>query len=167
LTSQSSKALVTGGAGFIGSNLVDKLIETDAEVTVLDNLDTGQMENIDQHNKNKNFHFVKGDARNFRLVKKLLQDVDSVFNLAAVVSVPRSVDDPLLADEVNVRGTLNLLKASLESDVKRFVQASSAAVYGEPKKLPVVEDFALEPVSPYAVSKLAAENYTIVFNRVY
>jgi UDP-glucose 4-epimerase len=167
LVRKYSKILVAGGAGFIGSHIVDKLIETDAEVTVLDSLDTGRMENIDQHKRNKNFHFVKGDVRSFKLVKKLVNNADAVFNLAAAVSVPRSVENPLLVNDVNVKGTLNLLKASLDSGVRRFIQASSASVYGDAEKLPVREDLAPRPLSPYAVSKLAAENYAIVFNQVY
>ena len=158
---------MTGGAGFIGSHIVDKLIEADAEVTVLDSLDTGRMENIDQHKRNKNFHFVKGDVRSFKLVKKLVNNADAVFNLAAAVSVPRSVENPLLVNDVNVKGTLSLLKASLDSGVRRFIQASSASVYGDAEKMPVREDLAPRPLSPYAVSKLAAENYAIVFNKVY
>jgi nucleoside-diphosphate-sugar epimerase len=162
---KNSRILVTGGAGFIGSHIVDKLI--DADVTVLDNLDTGQMENIAQHKQNRSFHFVKGDIRNFNLVKKLVKDMDAVFNLAAIASVQRSVEDPVLVNDVNVKGTLNLLKASLDSDVKRFIQVSSAAVYGDAQTLPVREDFNPMPLSPYAVSKLAAENYALVFNQIY
>jgi dTDP-glucose 4,6-dehydratase len=167
LTQQNSRVLVAGGAGFIGSHIVDRLIKADAEVTVLDNLYTGQIENVKQHEQNRNFRFVKGDIRSFRLVKKLVKNVDAVFNLAAVVSVPRSVEKPLLANDVNVKGTLNLLKASLDSGVKRFIQSSSASVYGDAEALPVQEDFAPKPLSPYAVSELAAENYTKVFYHVY
>jgi UDP-glucose 4-epimerase len=158
---------VTGGAGFIGSHIVDKLVETDAEVTVLDSLDTGRMENIAQHKQNRNFHFVKGNIRNLRLVKQLVKGVDAVLNLAAIASVQRSIENPLLVNEVNVKGTLNLLKASLNSNVKRFIQASSAAVYGDAQTLSMCENFRPMPLSPYAVSKLAADNYVMVFNEVY
>jgi hypothetical protein len=127
MVQKKSRVLVTGGAGFIGSHTVDKLVEADAEVTVLDNLDTGQMRNIARHEQNRNFHFVKGDIRDLSIVKKLVKDVDAVFNLAAIASVQRSVEDPLLVNDVNVKGTLNLLKASVDGDVKRFIQASSAA----------------------------------------
>jgi len=164
---QNSKILVAGGAGFIGSHIVDKLLEVGAEVTVLDNLYSGKIENIKHHNRDKNFHFVKGDVRNFKLVRDLVKNLDAVFNDAAVVSVPRSVENPLLANDVNVVGTLNLLKASLDSGVKRFVQASSASVYGDTKTLPVHEDLPVKPISPYAVSELAAENYARVFHKVY
>jgi len=167
MTGGFSRVLVAGGAGFIGSHIVDRLIEEGVEVTVLDNLYTGLLENIEHHKNNKNFHFVKGDVRNFNLVKRVVKEVDAVFNEAAVVSVPRSMEDPLLANQVNVGGTLNLLKACLDSGTKRFVQASSASVYGNAKKLPVSEDMPSKPVSPYAVSELAAENYAKVFYTTY
>jgi nucleoside-diphosphate-sugar epimerase len=158
---------VAGGAGFIGSHIVDTLIAADAKVTVMDNLYTGRLENIEQHKQNKNFHFVKGDIRNLKLVKETVNSADYVINASAVVSVPRSIEDPVLVNEVNVKGTLNLLKASVDSRVKRFIQASSASVYGDAKTLPVREDSATEPLSPYAVSKLAADNYAAVFFQVY
>jgi len=167
LTQPHSKILVAGGAGFIGSHLVDKLLEADAEVTVLDNLYSGQKENIEHHKQNRNFHFVKGDVRNFKLVKETVKNADAVLNHAAVVSVPRSVENPLLAHDVNVKGTLNLLKASLDSHIKRFIQASSASVYGDTKTLPLHENMRPQPISPYAVSELAAENYAKVFYQVY
>jgi nucleoside-diphosphate-sugar epimerase len=167
LTQQNSRILVAGGAGFIGSHIVDKLIKADAEVTVLDNLYTGRIENIKRYKQNRNFRFVKGDVRNFKLVEKLVKNVDAVFNLAAVVSVPRSVENPLLANDVNVKGTLNLLKACSDSNVRRFIQSSSASIYGDTETLPVREDCAAQPISPYAVSELAAENYAKVFYKVY
>lgn len=158
-----SKILVAGGAGFIGSHIVDELLQKDMEVTVIDNLYTGQLENIAHHKENKNFHFIKGDVRNLKLIESVVKGVDAVFNEAAVVSVPRSMENPLLANEVNVAGTLNLLKASLDAGVKRFIQASSASVYGDTKTLPLTEDLPPKPISPYAVSELAAENYAKVF----
>jgi UDP-glucose 4-epimerase len=162
-----SRVLVAGGAGFIGSHIVDKLLNQDIEVTVLDNLYTGKLENIKQCKGNRKFRFVQGDVRSFDLVKRLVKDVDAVFNEAAVVSVPRSLQDPILANEVNVGGTLNLLKTCLDSEVKRFVQASSASVYGNTETLPVLENLAPNPVSPYAVAKLAAENYAKTFHLNY
>jgi UDP-glucose 4-epimerase len=125
------------------------------------------MENIEQHKKNRNFNFVEGDVRNLKLVRSIVKNVDAVFNDAAVVSVPRSVEDPLLASDVNINGTLSLLKASLDSGVKRFVQASSASVYGDTETLPLRENMPSKPISPYAVSELAAENYAKVFYSVY
>jgi nucleoside-diphosphate-sugar epimerase len=142
-------------------------LAANAEVTVLDNLYTGLIENIDRHKQNCNFRFVKGDIRDLSLVKKLVKDIDAVLNLAAIASVQISVENPLVVNDVNVKGTLNLLKASSDSDVERFIQPSSAAVYGNPHTLPVSEDFCPKPLSPYAVSKLAAEEYTNVFNMVY
>jgi len=162
-----SKVLVAGGAGFIGSNLVDKLLQEGVEVTVLDNLYTGSLENIAHHKQNRNFHFVRGDVRNPDAVKSIVKDMDAVFNEAAVVSVPRSMENPLLANEVNVTGTLNLLTACLHSGVKRFVQASSASIYGNTAALPLREELPPKPISPYAVSELAAESYVKVFSTVY
>lgn len=162
-----SKVLVAGGAGFIGGHIVDRLLMDEIEVYALDNLYTGRMENVSHNKANPDFHFIRGDVRNLNLVKKVVEDVEVVFNEAAVVSVPRSVEDPLLANEVNVNGALNLLKASLDSNVKRFVQASSASVYGDAETLPLHEDLAAQPISPYAVSELAAENYAKAFHRVY
>ncbi len=158
-----SSVLVAGGAGFIGSHIVDRLLNQDIEVTVLDNLFTGRLENIKLCRGKRKFHFVRGDVRSFDLVKRVVKDVDAVFNEAAVVSVPRSLENPILANEVNVGGTLNLLKACLDSGVKRFVQASSASVYGNTERLPVDENSGPNPVSPYAVAELAAENYAKVF----
>jgi UDP-glucose 4-epimerase len=162
------KALVAGGAGFIGSHIVDSLLQEHyVEVTVLDNLYTGRLENMVHHKENKNFHFVKGDVRDLDTVKNLVRNVDAVFNEAAIVSVPHSLENPLLANEVNVNGTLNLLEACLNSNVKRFVQASSASIYGDTETQPLNEEMPPKPVSPYAVSEMAAENYTKVFSKVY
>jgi len=162
-----SRVLVAGGAGFIGSHIADRLAGQDIEVTVLDNLYAGLLENIENCNRSRKFRFVRGDVRNFNVVKRLVKDVDAVFNEAAVVSVSRSLENPLLANEVNVGGTLNLLKASLDSGVRRYIQASSASVYGNTETLPVDETLAPNPVSPYAVAELAAENYAKVFYRAY
>ena len=162
-----SRILITGGAGFIGSHLVDRLMEKDLEVIVLDNLQTGKSENISRHTTRKNFRFVRGDVRNFDLVKNLVKDVDAVLHQAAIVSVPQSLENPILVNDVNVNATLNLLKASVDFDVKRFVYASSCAVYGEAENLPIREDSGLRPLSPYGVSKLAAESYVRVFYEVF
>ena len=164
---QYQKVLVAGGAGFIGSHIVDKLLNNDIEVTVFDNLSTGLVENLEQHQHNKNLHFVKGDIRNTQQVKVAMKNIDAVFNDAAVVSVRLSIDNPMLVNEVNVNGALNLLKASVDSGVKRFVQASSASVYGDAETLPITEDTLFRPISPYAVSELAAESYAGAFYKVY
>jgi nucleoside-diphosphate-sugar epimerase len=161
------RVLVAGGAGFIGSYIVDKLLEDDVEVTVLDNLSTGLMENLKQHKHGKNLHFVKGDIRDAEQAKVAVKNVDAVLNNAAVVSVRLSIDNPMLVNDVNVNGALNLLKASVDSGVKRFIQASSASVYGDPETLPVTESMLPRPISPYAVSELAAESYARAFYKTY
>lgn len=151
------RVLVTGGCGFIGSHLVDALLARGHAVTVLDNLSTGSKDNLRAHLTNPNFRFIKGDIRDGKAVKKSISGVDAVVHEAAMISVPLSIKEPRLAQEVNVGGTLSLLEASRKAGVKRFVCASSCAVYGDPDKLPVAEDALLKPSSPYASSKLAAE----------
>ena len=162
-----SRVLVTGGAGFIGSHLVDRLLKEGFEVTVIDDLSTGRLENIAHNQNRKDFHFVKGDIRDRDLVKKTVKDMDAVFHEAALVSITFSVQNPILANDINVSGTLNLLKASSDLDVKRFIYASSAAVYGETSLPQKREDMSTNPTSPYGVSKLAAENYVRSFHTVY
>jgi len=162
-----SRVLVSGGAGFIGSHLVDRLLGDGFEVVVLDNLCGGRVENVKQHIGEGSFRFVRGDVRDSSVVEELVRGVDAVFHLAALVSVPESFKDPVLTNDVNVGGTLNLLRVCVGSDVKRFVYASSCAVYGEAESLPLREDSPLRPASPYAVSKLAAENYVRVFYEIF
>jgi UDP-glucose 4-epimerase len=162
-----SRVLVSGGAGFIGSHLVDRLLGDGFEVVVLDNLYGGRVENVKQHIGEGGFRFVRGDVRDSGLVKELVRGVDAVFHLAALVSVPESFEDPVLTNDVNVGGTLNLLRACVGSDVRRFVYASSCAVYGNAESLPTKENGRLRPISPYAVSKLAAESYVRVFYEVF
>jgi nucleoside-diphosphate-sugar epimerase len=164
---KTSKVLVTGGAGFIGSHLVDRLISEGLEVTVVDDFSTGQMQNISHHRNLEEFHFVRGDIRDVGLVKKVVEDVDVVFHEAALVDVPLSIENPLLFNDVNLVGTLNMLKACADSNVKRFIFASSAAVYGDSKPDMKTETMLCKPVSPYAVSKLAAEKYVEIFNDLY
>lgn len=161
------KVLVTGGAGFIGSHLVNRLLGEGFEVTILDDFSTGQMQNISQHRDLAKFHLVRGDVRDISLVKKIVQNVDAVFHEAALVDVPLSIKNPLLFNDVNLIGTLNLLKACLDSTVKRFIFASSAAVYGDSKPAKKRENTVCKPISPYAVSKLAGENYVRIFNELY
>jgi nucleoside-diphosphate-sugar epimerase len=162
-----SKVLVTGGAGFIGSHLVDRLLAKGFEVTVLDNFSSGRMENISSHKDSRDFHLVRGDVRDESLVNRVVKDVDGVFHEAALVDVSLSVENPLLFNDLNVGGTLNLLKACADSDVKRFVFASSAAVYGDSEPAEKSESMVPKPISPYGVSKLAAENYIQVFSELY
>jgi nucleoside-diphosphate-sugar epimerase len=161
------KILVTGGAGFIGSHIVDKLMERDFHVTVFDNLSTGSLTNIDRHLNKKNFSFVEGDIRDIELVKNTLKDVDVVFHEAALASVTLSVKDPILTNRINVEGTLNILKASCDLGIKRFIFASSAAIYGKTASPEKKEDDNPNPPSPYGVSKLAAEYYVQIFQKLY
>lgn len=162
-----SEILVTGGAGFIGSHIVDRLLDEGFKVKVLDNLSTGEKKNLAQHQNKKSFQFIEGDIRNFELVKKTVKGVDAVIHEAALVSVTRSIENPLLSNEINVTGTMNLLKSCVDAHVKRFVLASSCAVYGDTETLPNHEKMAPKPLSPYAVEKLAAENYAKAFHNVY
>ena len=159
-----SKILVTGGAGFIGSHLVDRLIGDGYEVRVIDDLSTGEKQNLANHKNTESFQFIEGDIRDYNLVKKCVKDVDAVFHEAALVSVTLSLEDPLLSNEINVKGSLNLLKACVDANVKRFIFASSCAIYGDTEVLPITENFSGHPLSPYAVDKLAVEKYAKVFN---
>jgi nucleoside-diphosphate-sugar epimerase len=161
------RILVTGGVGFIGSHLVDRLLHEGFEVTVIDNLDTGRLKNIAHNQHRKEFHFIKGDIRNFNLVKETMKDIDAVFHEAALASVTLSVENPILTNDINVSGTLNLLKASSDLHVKRFIYASSAAVYGDTPSPQKREDMTPNPTSPYGASKLAAENYVKLFHKLY
>jgi len=167
MTHKCQRILVTGGAGFIGSHLVDRLLKEGFEVVVIDNLDTGRLENISRHQGRAEFRFIKGDIRDFNLVKKVIRDIDIVFHEAALASVTLSVEHPILSHEVNVTGTLNLLKASSDFHIKRFIYASSAAIYGGTSLPQKRENMTPNPTSPYGVSKLAAETYVNLFHKVY
>lgn len=162
-----TRVLVSGGAGFIGSHIVDRLLGLGVEVGVLDNFTTGRVENLAHHIGDPDFSVIKGDIRDFESAKKDLKGFDAVVHLAAMVSVVRSVEDPILTNETNVTGTLNLLRASVDFGIKRFVYASSSSVYGEEASLPKRENAPTKPVSPYGTSKYAAETYSRVFNEVY
>lgn len=158
------KVLVTGGAGFIGSHLVDGLLARGHSVTVLDDLSSGTMDNLKTHTDNPAFRFIQGDIRDAEAVERALAGVDAVIHEAAMISVPLSIKGPELAHSVNVDGTLALLKASLERGVKRFVYPSSCAIYGEQAELPISENAPPQPLSPYASSKLAAEQNCLTFH---
>jgi nucleoside-diphosphate-sugar epimerase len=162
--SKKPKVLVTGGAGFIGSHLVDRLVERDFDVRVLDNLSTGNRENIVDHLKSGAVDFIEGDIRDKETVSKSVVDCDMVVHLAAIVSVPFSVQNPSVTFDVNSLGTVNLLRSSAEAGVKKFVFVSSCAVYGDPDFLPVKETYSTNPLSPYAISKLAGEEFCLDFH---
>jgi UDP-N-acetylglucosamine 4-epimerase len=157
--------LVTGGAGFIGSNIVAELIQRGRKVTVFDNFATGKRENLAPFLSAITLR--EGDVRNFDQVREAVDGVDYVLHQAALPSVPRSVADPITSNQVNVDGTLNVLVAARDVGVKRFVYASSSSVYGDSPTLPKVEDMAPNPLSPYAIAKLASEKYCQVFASLY
>lgn len=157
--------LVTGGAGFIGSNIVDELLARGQKVRVLDNFSTGLRTNL-AHVEN-DIELVEGDIQSYERVHTAVKGVDYVVHLAALPSVPRSVQDPLTTHQVNTTGTLNVLLAARDSGVRRVVIASSSSVYGANPALPKREDLLLLPISPYGVSKLAAERYCMAFTQVY
>ena len=159
------RILVTGGAGFIGSHLTERLIELGHEVTVLDDLSTGREENL-AHLRGR-FRFVKGSVTDLQLLRELMPGIEVVFHQAALGSVPRSVEDPVTTHEVNITGTFNVLLAAKEAGVKRVVYAASSSAYGDTPTLPKVETMLPQPLSPYAVSKLVGEYYCQVFTRVY
>lgn len=162
-----TRVLVTGGAGFIGSHIVDRLVRMQHEVTVLDNLSTGKIQNLESDVTLGHVRFFEGDVRDGDLVNKLVRGIDAVVHLAAEVSVPYSVENPILTNDVNLNGTLNLLNACAKNGAHRFVLISTCAVYGEPHYLPIDEKHPTQPLSPYASSKLAAEAYRDVFGKVY
>jgi UDP-N-acetylglucosamine/UDP-N-acetyl-alpha-D-glucosaminouronate 4-epimerase len=159
------KTLVTGGAGFIGSNLVHALLEAGHEVRVLDNFATGNRANL--IDVGGDIELVEGELRSYERVHNAVRGVELVFHQGALPSVPRSVHDPLTTTAVNVEGTLNVLLAARDEDVRRVVFASSSSVYGNSGELPRKETSAPDPIAPYAVAKLAAERFCVSFSRVY
>ena len=162
-----NKVLITGGAGFIGSHLAEGLAGRGSHVIILDDLSTGNQENISAVLKQDKVEFVEGTILSVSLLKKLTQGVDYVFHQAAIPSVSRSIDNPLTSHEANVTGTLNILITARDAGVKKVVYASSCAVYGDTPTLPKREDILPNPQSPYAVNKLAGEYYCHVFREVY
>jgi len=161
--------LITGGAGFIGSNLVEYLLKFGAKhVRVLDNLSNGYYDNIAEFEDESNFEFIEGDIRLLKDCEAAVKDIDIVLHQAALGSVPRSIDDPITSNAVNVSGFLNMLVACKNSDrVKRFVYAASSSTYGDSPSLPKVEDVIGNPLSPYAVTKYVNELYADVFGKTY
>jgi len=157
--------LVTGGAGFIGSNIVEELLKRGEKVRILDNFSTGKRENVLQFLDK--VELVEGDIRSYHIVRAAVEGVDFILHQAALPSVPRSINDPLTTNEVNVVGTLNILNAAKDVGAKRIVYASSSSIYGDLETMPKTEDMLPKPLSPYAVSKLAGEKYCQVFTRLY
>jgi len=155
--------LVTGGAGFIGSNLVRALLERGEQVRVLDNFSTGSRSNL----AGLDLEIVEGELRSYERVHNAVRGSEVVYHLGALGSVPRSVQDPLTSSAVNVEGTLNVLLAARDEGVRRVVFSSSTSVYGSSRRLPTSEDTPPDPISPYGVAKLAAERYCVSFSRVY
>jgi len=163
----NSKILVTGGAGFIGSNLCEELLNHDCEVICFDNFATGKMENILPFFENKRFSLIVGDIRNYQDCEKAVKGIDFILHEAALGSVPRSIKDPITSNGVNVSGFLNMLVAAKEAGVKRFIYAASSSTYGDSASLPKVEEVIGKPLSPYAITKYVNELYADVFSRTY
>ncbi|HMQ67439.1 MAG TPA: SDR family oxidoreductase [Ignavibacteria bacterium] len=159
------KFLITGGAGFIGSNIASELLKKGYFVRILDNFSSGKRENL--KGMEKDIELVEGDIRSYHIVQDSLKGIDIVLHQAALPSVPRSIKDPITTNDVNINGTLNILEAAVDLKVKRVVYASSSSVYGDNPVLPKVETMVPNPLSPYAVSKLTGEKYCNVFSRIY
>ncbi len=157
-----SKCLVTGGAGFIGSNLVDELINQNHEVIVIDNLSTGKKENL---NAKAKFHEL--DIKNLDKIKPLFFGIDYVFHLAAFPRVQPSIDDPVFANDINLNGTLNVLVAARDAKVKKVIYSASSSAYGNQEKMPLSEDMPANPLSPYGLQKYVGELYCRLFNEIY
>lgn len=164
---KNQTVLVTGGAGFIGSNLCEALLTLNNEVVCLDNFATGKIENISHLMENKNFTLIGGDIRNIEDCHKACKGVDYVLHEAALGSVPRSIIDPITTNNVNVSGFVNMLSAAKEAKVKRFVYAASSSTYGDSKGLPKVEEVIGKPLSPYAITKYVNELYAEIFHKTY
>lgn len=157
-----TKIVVTGGAGFIGSHLVDSLIQEGNEVVIIDNLSTGYKKNINSH-----AHFVNVDIRDFKSLKETTKGIDILYHLAALPRIQKSIDNPLLTSEVNIQGTINILESCRLNMVRRVIFTSSSSVYGSSKKLPLTEDQLLSPASPYALQKCVAEEYCKLYSHLY
>ncbi|MDR6846385.1 SDR family oxidoreductase [Flavobacterium granuli] len=161
------KILITGGAGFIGSNLCEYFLSKEYNVICLDNFATGHRHNLKDFIGNDNFRLIEGDIRNLDTCQQAVQGVDYVLHQAALGSVPRSINDPITSNDVNVSGFLNMLVASRDANVKRFVYAASSSTYGDSVGLPKVEDLIGKPLSPYAITKYVNELYAEIFSRTY
>jgi UDP-glucose 4-epimerase len=158
---------VTGGAGFIGSNIVRELLQRKQRVRVLDNFATGKRENLFEFNGDPDFELIEGDLRSVHVVRAAVKGMDYILHQGALPSVLRSIHDPLTTNDVNIMGTLNILEAAREFGVKRVVYASSSSIYGDNQTLPRTEDMPVNPLSPYALSKYTGECYCRIFTRIY
>jgi UDP-N-acetylglucosamine 4-epimerase len=167
IESTKNTILITGGAGFIGSNLCDYFLSKGHQVICLDNFATGHRHNLKDFITNENFRLIEGDIRNLSDCQNAVQDVDYVLHQAALGSVPRSINDPITTNDVNVSGFLNMLVASRDAKVKRFMYAASSSTYGDSEGLPKVEDVIGKPLSPYAITKYVNELYAEIFSRTY
>jgi UDP-N-acetylglucosamine 4-epimerase len=163
----TKKILITGGAGFIGSNLCDYFLSKGYEVVCLDNFATGHRHNLTAFSDHENFELIEGDIRNLSDCENAVSGVDYVLHQAALGSVPRSIKDPVTTNEVNVSGFLNMLVASRDAKVKRFIYAASSSTYGDSKSLPKVEEIIGKPLSPYAITKYVNELYADIFGKTY
>lgn len=161
------KILITGGAGFIGSNLCEHFLEKGHKVTCLDNFATGHRHNIEHLLSNPDFQLIEGDIRSIKDCHKAVEGVDYVLHQAALGSVPRSINDPITSNDTNVSGFLNMLVAARDAGVKRFVYAASSSTYGDSESLPKVEDKIGKPLSPYAITKYVNELYADIFSKTY
>ena len=161
------KVLVTGGAGFIGSNLIEKLLQQNNYVRCLDNFSTGKRENITEFLSNKSFQLIEGDIRDIETCREAVKGMDIVLHQAALGSVPRSVNDPITTNDVNVGGFLNMLVAARDAGVKRMVYAASSSTYGDSEVMPKIEERIGKPLSPYAITKYVDELYADVFAKLY
>jgi UDP-N-acetylglucosamine 4-epimerase len=167
MTLSNKKLLITGGAGFIGSNLIERFITQNNEIICLDNLATGKLNNIRPFFDRSNFTFIEGDIRDYATCRNAVEGVDIVLHQAAMGSVPRSIADPVTTNDVNIGGFVNMLTATKEAGVKRFVYAASSSTYGDHPALPKKEDQIGRPLSPYAVTKYVNELYANVFSDLY
>ncbi|MGL5099127.1 MAG: SDR family oxidoreductase, partial [Fusobacteriaceae bacterium] len=164
---ENSKFLITGGAGFIGSNLTEAILELGYQVKVLDDFSTGKRENLERFKENSNFELIEGDMRNFEICEKAVEGVDYILHQAAWGSVPRSIEMPLVYEDINIKGHLNMMEAARKASVKRFVYASSSSVYGDHPGLPKKEGVEGKILSPYALTKKVNEEYANLYFRLY
>ncbi|THV59014.1 SDR family oxidoreductase [Chryseobacterium candidae] len=162
-----NRILITGGAGFIGSNLTEYFLSKGYSVVCLDNFATGHRHNVQPFLENPNYKLIEGDIRDLEVCQKAVENVDYILHQAALGSVPRSIKDPITSNDVNISGFLNMLIAARDANVKRFVYAASSSTYGDSESLPKVEDVIGKPLSPYAITKYVNELYADVFGKTY